>query len=51
MFSHIIKTFILIGGIGLFTFHGIQASTIQFRAQQRELSSLYGKEIEDLDSE
>ena len=43
----IAKTIILLGSIGLFTFHGIQASTIQFRAKQRELSQLYGKEIED----
>jgi hypothetical protein len=47
----IVKTIILLGSIGLFTFHGIQISTMIFKTKQRELSQLYGKEIEDADDE
>jgi hypothetical protein len=43
----IVKALLLVGSIGLFSFHGVQASTMQFRAKQRELSQLYGKEVDD----
>jgi hypothetical protein len=41
------KTFVLLGSITIFSYCGIQASTLQFRAKQKELSSMYGKEVEE----
>ncbi len=46
-----LKTFILLGNIGFFTYYGIQAGSIQFRAKQRELSQLYGREVEESERE
>jgi hypothetical protein len=42
-----LKTLALLGNICIFTYYGIQASTLQFRLKQKELSSMYGKEVED----
>jgi hypothetical protein len=45
------KSIILLGSIGIFTYYGIQASIINFREKQNELTRTHGKEIEDSEME
>lgn len=46
-----LKAFFLLGSMGLFTFYGIQASIMTFRQNQLKLTQMYGKEIEEPDSD